>query len=53
MQTEVHIEKLEKCDKGYFISAIFIIRRKYGSIKLALDSKMINDQVFENKISDA
>ena len=53
MQTKVHIEKLEKCDKDCFISAIFIIRKKNGSIKLALDSKMINSQSFYNKISDA
>ena len=49
METEGHIINLEKCDKDCFISAIRITRKKDTSIKLALDSKILNDQTFKNK----
>ena len=49
MQTEGHIKKLEKCDEDCFISPILITRKKDTSIKLALDSKLLNDQIFKNK----
>ena len=49
METEGHIVKLEKCDEDCFISPIVITRKKDTSIKLALDSKLLNDQVFKNK----
>ena len=49
METEGHILKLEKCDEGCFISPIVITRKKDGSIKLTLDSKLLNDHTFENK----
>ena len=49
MEKEGHIEKLTKCDEDCFISPIVINRKKDGSIKLALDSKMLNDQIFKNK----
>ena len=47
MQTEGHIIKLEKCDKDCFISPIVITRKKNRSIKLALDSKLLNNQIFK------
>ena len=46
METEGHIIKLEKCDEDCFISPIIITREKDTSIKLALDSKLLNDQIF-------
>ena len=49
METEGHIIKLEKCDEDRFISPIVITRKKDISIKPALDSKLLNDQVFKNK----
>ena len=49
MEKEGHIIKLEKCDEDCFISPNVITRKKDTSIKLALDSKLLNDQVFKNK----
>ena len=49
MQTEGHIIQLEKCDEDCIISPIKITRKKDTSIKLALDSKLLNDQIFKNK----
>ena len=44
-----HIEKLEKCTNDFFIAPIVITAKKDGSIKLALDAKPINAQIFKNK----
>ena len=49
MEKEGHIVKLSKCDEDCFISPIVITREKDGSIKLALDSKLLNNQIFKNK----
>ena len=49
MEKEGHIIKLEKCDEDCFISPIVITRNKDTSIKLALDSELLNDQIFKNK----
>ena len=49
MEKEGHILKLNKCDEDCFISPIKITRKKEGSIKLALDSKLLNNQIFNNK----
>ena len=49
MEKEGHIVKLNKCDEDCFISPIVITRKKDGSIKLALDSKLLNNQIFKNK----
>ena len=46
MEKAGHIIKLEKCDEDCFISPIVITRKKDTSIKLALDSKLLNDQIF-------
>ena len=43
MQTE------EKCDEDCFIRQIVITRKKDDSIKLALDSKLLSNQIFKNK----
>ena len=49
METEGNITKLEKWDEDCFMSPIVITRKKDGSIKLALDSKFLNDPIFKNK----
>ena len=49
METEGHKIKIEKCDEDCFISPIVITRKKDTSIKLALDSKLLNEQIFKNK----
>ena len=49
MEKEGHIVKLNKCDEDCFISPIVITRKKDGSIKLALDSKLLSNQIFKNK----
>ena len=49
MEKEGHIIKLEKSDEDCFISPIVITRKKDTSIKLALDSKLLNDHIYENK----
>ena len=41
--------KLNKCDEDCFISPIVITRKKDGSIKLALESKLLNNQIFKKK----
>ena len=46
METKGHIIKLEKCDEDCFINPIMITRKKDGWIKVALDSTLINDQIF-------
>ena len=47
MEKESHIEKRAKCDEDCFIRPIVKTRKKDGSIKLALDSKLLNVQIFE------
>ena len=49
MKKEGHIVKLSKCDEDCFISPTVITRKEDGSIKLALDSKLLNGQIFKNK----
>ena len=46
---ERHIKKLENCDEDRFISLIVITCKKDKSIKLALDSKFVNKQKYNNK----
>ena len=49
MEKEGHFVKLSKCDEDCFVSSMVITRKKDGSIKLALDSELLNDQIFKNK----
>ena len=44
-----HITKLDKCTSDCFIAPIVITVKKDDSIKLALDAKPINRQLFKNK----
>ena len=44
--TDGHIEKLSRCSEDCFISPIVITAKRDGSIKLALNSKLLNKQIF-------
>ena len=46
---EGHIEKLTNCSDQFFISLIVITVKKDQSIKIALDSKILNKAVHKNK----
>ena len=48
-QNEGHIEKLSSCTDKHFISPIVITVKKDQSIKLALDSKVLNKAIHKNK----
>ena len=47
--TEGHITKLDKSTSDCFIAPIVITVKKDDSIKLAMDAKPINRQLFKNK----
>ena len=49
LQTEGHIKKLSSCSDEHFISTIVITVKKDQSIKLALDSKVLNKAIHKNK----
>ena len=44
-----HIEKLDKCTTDFFIAPIVLTAKKYGYIKLALNAKPMNAQIWKNK----
>ena len=44
-----HIERLEKCTTDHFIAPIALTAKKDGPIKLALNAKPINAQIWQNK----
>ena len=46
---ERHIEKLSRCSEDCFIFPILITAKRDGSIKLALNSKLLNKQIFRNR----
>ena len=46
---ERHIEKLTNCSDQFFISPIVITVKKDQSIKIALDSKILNKVIHKNK----
>ena len=49
LQNEGHIEKISSCSDEHFISPIVITVKKDQSIKLALDSKVLNKAIHKNK----
>ena len=49
LQTEGHIGKLSSCSDEHFISPIVITVKKDQSIKLVLDSKVLNKAIHKNK----
>ena len=46
METDGHFRKLEKCGKDCFISPIVRSRKEDCLIKLALETRLLNDQIF-------
>ena len=46
---EGRIKKMDKCTSDCFIAPIVITVKKYNSIKLALDAKPINRQLYKKK----
>ena len=44
-----HIEKLDKCTTDFFIAPIVLTAKKYEYIKLALNAKPMNAQIWKNK----
>ena len=44
-----HITKLEKCTTDHFMNPIMITAKEDGSIKLAMDAKFLNAQIWKNK----
>ena len=44
-----HVDKLSRSSEDCFISPIVITAKRDGSIKLALNSKMLNKQIFRNR----
>ena len=49
LQNEGHIEKLSSCSDEHFISTIVFTVKKDQSIKLVLDSKVLNKAIYKNK----
>ena len=49
LKNEEHNKKLENCDKDRFISPVVITCKKDKSVKMALDSKVINRQIYKIK----
>ena len=48
IQKEGHFKKLSICSDEHFISPIVITVKKDQSIKLALDSKFLNESIHKN-----
>ena len=46
---EGHIVKLDKCTRDQFLSPVVITAKKDGIVKLAVDAKPMNSQIYENK----
>ena len=46
---EGHILRMDKCTSDCFLASIVVTVKKYDSIKMALDAKPINRQLFKNK----
>ena len=44
-----HITKLDKCTTDHFNNPIVLTAKKDGSIKLAMDAKLLNAQIWKNK----
>ena len=49
LTSEGRIRKLKNCNEDQFISPILITVKKDGSLKIALDSKKLNEWVIKNK----
>ena len=46
---EGHIVKLDKCTSDHFVAPVVITAKKDGTVKLAMDAKPMNSQIYKNK----
>ena len=46
---EGHIVKLNKCTIDHLVAPVVITAKKDGTVKLAMDAKPMNSQIFKNK----
>ena len=46
---ECHIEKIDKCTSDQFVVPVVITAKKDGTVKLAMDAKPMNSQIYKNK----
>ena len=46
---EGHIVKLDKCTSNHFVAPVDITAKKDGTVKLAMDAKPMNSQIYKNK----
>ena len=46
---EGHIVKLDKCTSDQFVAPVVITAKKDGTVKLAMDAKPMNSQIYKNK----
>ena len=44
---EGHIVKLDKCTSDHFVAPAVITAKKDGTVKLAMDAKPMNSQIFK------
>ena len=45
---EGHIVKLDKCTSDHFVAPVVITAKKDGTVKLAMDAKPMNSQIYKN-----
>ena len=46
---EGHIVKFDKCTSDQFVAPVVITAKKDGTVKLAMDAKPMNSQIFKKK----
>ena len=46
---EGHIVKLEKCTSDHFVTPVVITAKKDSTVKLGMDAKPMNSQIYKNK----
>ena len=46
---EGHIVTLDKCTSDHFVAPVVILAKKHGTVKLAMDAKPMNSQIYKNK----
>ena len=46
---EGYIVKLNKCTIKFFVAPVVITAKKDGSVKIAMDAKLMNAQIFKNQ----
>ena len=46
---EGHIVKIDKCTNDQFVASVVITAKKDGTVKMAMDAKPMNSQIYKNK----